>query len=143
MHHIKSVEIECSIISSELNKSAYHGDIASEGSEVQSSEAFFGCFLIDPSFDIIRILDSTEHCFQQKSDNFFVISEGSEMEGRVSSVVIECLYFDIFFNLQEGHELQMFAFINQSEHSFAIFFELDSSLPDALQSFQLQGDLWR
>ena len=64
MHHIESVEIKGAIIGSELNESADHGDIASEGSEVQSCEAFFGCFLVDPSFDVIGVLDSTEHCFE-------------------------------------------------------------------------------
>ena len=54
------------------------------------------------------------------------------MQRRIPSVVIKSLDFNIFFKLQEGDQLQMFAFIDEGEHPLAIFFELDCPFSDPL-----------
>ena len=54
------------------------------------------------------------------------------MKRGVASVIIECLDFHIFLNLQKCDKLKMFSLINESEDLLTIFLELNGSHSDAL-----------
>lgn len=63
MHNIETVEIESAIVWAEFYESADHADISSEGSEMESWEALFRRFFINPALDIIGVLNSAQNSF--------------------------------------------------------------------------------